>query len=99
MVTQLVGTITSNGINKQIHDLILFYSSLMDAISYGHQHWAITFSRHDKSLGVYLVWKNPSDGMKVFIDFSITLLNRSHYSDNQTFSAKNIKYTSDAKSM
>ena len=66
--------------------------------SYGHQHWAITFSRHDKSLGVYLVWKNPSEGMKVFADFSITLLNRHHYSENKTFSAKNIKYTGDAKS-
>ena len=67
--------------------------------SYGHQRWAITFSRHDKSLGVYLVWKNPSEGMKVFVDFSITLLNRDHYSENISFLAKNIKYTGDAKSM
>ena len=36
--------------------------------------------------------------MKVFVDFSITLLNRDHFSENQMFSAKNIKYTQEAKS-
>ena len=75
------------------------YKGIILFSSYGHQRWAITFSRHDKSLGVYLVWKNPSEGMKVFVDFTITLLNRDHYSENKTFSAKNIKYTGDAKSM
>jgi len=64
---------------------------------YGHQRWAITFSRHEKTLGVYLVWKNPSDDMKVYVDFSITLLNRVHFSQNQNYSAKAVKFTSDAK--
>ena len=69
----------------------------MPFFRYGHQRWAITFSRHEKSLGVYLVWKNPSEGMKVLVDFSVTLLNRAHFSQNQSYSAKTVKFTSDAK--
>jgi hypothetical protein len=42
------------------------------------------------------VWRNPSDGMKVLLDFSITLLNREHFSDNQTFTAQKAKFTRDA---
>lgn len=64
---------------------------------YGHQRWAITFSRNDKTLGVYLVWKNPSEGMKTFVDFTITLLNRVHFSENQSFSAKAAKFTTEAR--
>ncbi len=36
--------------------------------------------------------------MKVVVDFAITLLNRDHFSENQTYSAKSVKFTSDAKS-
>lgn len=124
--------------------------------SYGYQQWSISFSRQEKSLGVYLVWRNPSDGMKVilvsnsckcfstfgsisnwhskvlplwmmsvfdllyyffyccckdearwsssvsfdfspcFKDFSITLLNREHFTDNQTFAANRAKFTRDS---
>ena len=28
---------------------------------YGYHRWAITFSRAGKVLGVYLVWRNPSE--------------------------------------
>ena len=35
--------------------------------------------------------------MKVYVDFSITLLNRVHFSQNQNYSAKAVKFTSDAK--
>ena len=62
---------------------------------YGYQKWAITFSRTEKVLGVYLVWRNPSEGMKVFVDFSFTLLNREHFSANETFSGKHVKFSYD----
>ena len=65
--------------------------------SYGYQQWSISFSRSDKALGVYLVWRNPSDGMRVFLDFSITLLNREHFTDNQTFTTQKAKFTKDAQ--
>ena len=74
-----------------------FHSRCKNIFRYGHQRWAITFSRHEKTLGIYLVWKNPSDGMKVFVDFSINLLNRVHFSQNQIYTAKGAKFTTDAK--
>ena len=64
---------------------------------YGHNRWALTFSRHDKVLGVYLVWKNPSEGMKTLVDLHFTLLNRHHFSLNENFSTKNAKFTTEAK--
>ncbi|XP_046439487.1 uncharacterized protein LOC124190690 [Daphnia pulex] len=64
--------------------------------SYGYHRWAITFSRAGKVLGVYLVWRNPSEGMRVYIDFSFTLLNREHFSSNETFSGRQIKFTFDS---
>jgi len=57
---------------------------------YGYQKWAITFSRTEKVLGVYLVWRNPSEGMRVYVDFSFTLLNREHFSANETFAGKQV---------
>lgn len=64
--------------------------------TYGYQKWAITFSRTEKVLGVYLVWRNASEGMRVYIDFSFTLLNREHFSVNETFSGKQVKFTYDS---
>ncbi|GLH08670.1 Protein of unknown function, partial [Gryllus bimaculatus] len=62
----------------------------------GFQRWAITFSRTDKVLGVYLVWRNPSEGMRVYVDFTFTLLNREHFSVNEAFSGKQVKFSADA---
>lgn len=59
----------------------------------GYQKWAITFSRTDKVLGVFLVWRNPSEGMRVYVDFAFTILNREHFSMNESFSGKQIKFT------
>ncbi|KAF6216297.1 hypothetical protein GE061_000637 [Apolygus lucorum] len=63
--------------------------------SCGYQKWAITFSRTDKVLGVYLVWKSPSALMRVYVDFSFTILNREHFSVNEGFSGKQVKFTLD----
>lgn len=63
---------------------------------FGYHKWAITFSRTEKVLGVYLVLRNASEGMRVYVDFSFTLLNREHFSANETFSGKNVKFTFDS---
>ncbi|XP_071744826.1 uncharacterized protein [Lepeophtheirus salmonis] len=62
---------------------------------YGHHRWAITFSRIDNMLGIFLIWRNPSDSMRVFVDFTFTLLNTDHFSQNESFSRKNVKFTKD----
>ncbi|KAE8743201.1 hypothetical protein FOCC_FOCC011181, partial [Frankliniella occidentalis] len=59
----------------------------------GYQRWAITFSRTDKVLGVYLVWKSACQGMRVYVDFTFTLLNREHFSCNEAFAGKQVKFT------
>lgn len=56
----------------------------------GYQRWAITFSRTDKVLGVYLVWKSACQGMRVYVDFTFTLLNREHFSCNEAFAGKQV---------
>ncbi|XP_065341900.1 uncharacterized protein LOC135940777 [Cloeon dipterum] len=76
----------------------------------GYQRWAITFSRNDKVLGVYLVWRSGlagaggkgapnkashNTGMRVYVDFTFTLLNRDHFSVNEAFSGKQVKFTCD----
>ena len=65
-------------------------------LTYGYQRWAITFSRSEKVLGVYLVWRNPCEGMRVYIDFTFTLLNREHFSVNEAFTGKQVKFTFDS---
>ncbi|XP_071444417.1 uncharacterized protein [Hetaerina americana] len=59
----------------------------------GHHRWAITFSRNDKVLGVYLVWRSASEGIRVSADFAFTLLNREHFSANEAFSGRQVKFT------
>jgi hypothetical protein len=38
-----------------------------------------------QTLGILLVWKSPSDGVKVQLDLSITLLNRENFAENRNF--------------
>ncbi|XP_063994198.1 uncharacterized protein LOC135171514 [Diachasmimorpha longicaudata] len=62
----------------------------------GFQKWAVAFSRGDKVLGVYLVWRGAAPGLRVYVDFIFTLLNREHFSVNEGFSGKRVKFTYDA---
>lgn len=65
--------------------------------SHGYHRWALAFSRQDKVLGVFLLWRNPSMGMKVLVDLNFTLINREHFSENLSFCRKKVKYNVDAK--
>ncbi|XP_011498764.1 PREDICTED: uncharacterized protein LOC105362918 [Ceratosolen solmsi marchali] len=62
----------------------------------GFQKWAVAFSRGDKVLGVYLVWRGAAPGLRVYVDFTFTLLNREHFSVNEGFSGKRVKFTYEA---
>ncbi|XP_014218644.1 uncharacterized protein LOC106646931 [Copidosoma floridanum] len=62
----------------------------------GFQKWAVAFSRGEKVLGVYLVWRGAAPGVRVYVDFTFTLLNREHFSVNEGFSGKRVKFTYDA---
>ncbi|KAJ8670374.1 hypothetical protein QAD02_001633 [Eretmocerus hayati] len=47
-------------------------------------------------LGVYLVWRGAAPGLRVYVDFTFTLLNREHFSTNEGFSGKRVKFTYEA---
>lgn len=49
-----------------------------------------------KVLGVYLVWRGASRNLRVYVDFTFTLLNREHFSMNEGFSGKRVKFTYEA---
>ena len=63
---------------------------------YGYHRWALSFSRaSEKLLGVYLILRNPSQYTECYADFTMTLLNREHFSRNEHFTEKACKFTSD----
>lgn len=55
---------------------------------YGFHRWALSFSREEKTLGIYLVWRSPSDGVNVSLDLRVTLLNREAFDENRTFTMR-----------
>ncbi|CAH2102154.1 unnamed protein product [Euphydryas editha] len=57
-----------------------------------HQRWAVAFSRSEASLGVYLVWRGVCEGMRVYVDFTFTLLSRDHFTANEGFSGKQVRF-------
>lgn len=59
---------------------------------YGFHRWAVMFSRCDKQLGVYLVWRSVSEALSLYVDFAFSLLSRHHFSENESFSGKQISF-------
>lgn len=47
-------------------------------------------------LGAYLVWRAASRNLRVYVDFTFTLLNREHFSMNEGFSGKRVRFTYEA---
>ncbi|XP_076657069.1 uncharacterized protein LOC143361498 [Halictus rubicundus] len=62
----------------------------------GFQRWSVKFSQGNKMLGAYLVWRSASRNLRVYVDFTFTLLNRQHFSMNEGFSGKRVKFTCEA---
>ncbi|XP_043255034.1 uncharacterized protein LOC122398857 [Colletes gigas] len=62
----------------------------------GFQRWSVAFSQGNKVLGAYLVWRSASRNLRVYVDFTFTLLNREHFSRNERFSGKRVKFTYEA---
>lgn len=61
---------------------------------FGYHRWAISFQRpSEKVLGVHLLLRNPSPNTACVVDFSLTLLNRRHFSHNQVYSKRQAKFT------
>lgn len=61
---------------------------------YAYHRWAVSFTRiQDKILGVYLLLRHASPHTKTYADFSFTLINRDHFSRNETYTERAAKFT------
>lgn len=61
--------------------------------TYGCHKWTAIFSLDDTHFGCFLKLQSICDGMKCRVDFSYTLLNREHFTRNETFTEKTCIYT------
>lgn len=61
---------------------------------FGYHRWAVSFQRPtEKLLGVHLLLRNASPNTACVVDFTLTLLNREHFSQNQVYTKKQAKFT------
>lgn len=66
----------------------------------GGQPWAVAVSRAGAgagagALGVFLVWRGAAGAhhdLRVYADFTFTLLARGHFSDNESFSGERVRF-------
>lgn len=42
---------------------------------------------------MYLVWRGACEGMRVYVDFTFTLLSRDHFTANEGFSGKQVRFS------
>lgn len=60
---------------------------------FGYHRWAISFQRPtEKMLGVHLVLRNASHHTACVVDFTMTLLNSQHFSQNEVYYKKQAKF-------
>ncbi|XP_022698673.1 uncharacterized protein LOC111265921 [Varroa jacobsoni] len=64
--------------------------------AHGYHRWALSFVRTEKTLGVFLVIRNPAQSSRCCVDFTLTLLNREHFSRNESLSEKQTPFTVDS---
>ena len=61
----------------------------------GCHKWALTFTHTDYQIGTYLVWKNPSECVRIFLDLTFNIINRKHFSSDETFTERQVKFSHD----
>lgn len=61
--------------------------------TYGYQKWNVSFVRSDKHLGSYLRLQTPAEGMTCRLDFSFTMLNKEHFTRNESYIEKSNDFT------
>lgn len=61
---------------------------------FGFHRWAVSFQRpSERVLGVHLLLRNPSPSTACLVDFTLTLVNRHHFSLNEVFTKRQAKFT------
>lgn len=60
-----------------------------------NQKWSLSFIKNSGQLSSFLTLKSVHEGMTVTADYGITLINREHFTRNESFSEKNSKFTNE----
>ncbi len=64
----------------------------------GNQKWSLSFVKSSGQLSSFLTLKSVHEGMSVTADYAITLINREHFTRNESFSEKAAKFTNESAS-
>jgi hypothetical protein len=59
------------------------------------QKWSLSFFKNNGTINAFLTLKSALEGMCVQAEYGITLVNREHFTKNETFIEKNAKFTFD----
>jgi hypothetical protein len=60
-----------------------------------NQKWALSFTKYNGQMSAFLTLKSAYEGMQVMADYGITLINREHFTRNESFTEKGAKFTFD----
>jgi hypothetical protein len=60
-----------------------------------NQKWSLSFIKNSGQLSSFLTLKSVHEGMTVTSDYGITLINREHFTRNESFAEKNAKFTNE----
>jgi hypothetical protein len=64
-----------------------------------NQKWSLSFMKNNGQLSPMLTLKSVHEGMTVNADYGITLINREHFTRNESFVEKNAKFTYENNSL
>jgi hypothetical protein len=64
-----------------------------------NQKWSLSFMKNNGQLSPMLTLKSVYEGMSVNADYGITLINREHFTRNESFVEKNAKFTYENSSL
>ena len=53
-----------------------------------HHRWCVSFVKDKHHIGAYLTLKDVSDGMTCDVDFTFSMLNRDHFTKNESFTER-----------
>lgn len=88
--TEIFTFVITRSVTRDIHREITSKD-----FTYGYHKWAISLTRNESILGIYLILRSIAPGMKCYVDFSFTLTNKEHFSKNETYVEPRAKYTTD----
>ncbi|KAK3085279.1 hypothetical protein FSP39_000966 [Pinctada imbricata] len=62
----------------------------------GYQKWTVSFVKGERHLGSYLKLQNISPGLICKADYSFTMVNKEHFTKNETYIEKGCEFTSES---